>query len=365
VAVTSDPSAPVALWNSLIADHVVRWPPIVGRRTVSELSAGGGALGRAASLVGVDRRTLPLWPYTQVRHARSLLRLVADDAEIAEPPPLLTQYSRGAAYAERPSSDRRYVDDNAWVALAQWQERVITAPHAATSERAERQLRWLADQVDGDGGARWIEGGSSRHACSTGGVGLALALMPRGVIPGHAPAMNDELPTRCASFLHTVLADDHGMIRDNIDADGRIEATRWSYNQGLAVRLDVALHTRGHGDAIARANTAAAAGLAFFDQDELWRQPVIFNAIWFRAVLALSAVDPTGGAAKAGRASLAAYADRLGQWVATHEPFSAGVVAPDGPGRYQDGESGVIDRAGTVQVLCLASLAPDQHHLVI
>jgi hypothetical protein len=313
-------------------------------------------------------RQVTLWPYTQVMHARGLLSLVTQEP-MADLPPLLHRYERDDAFAERPGSRRRYVDDNGWVAMAQEQQRRsrTVGSHGrsvapAPSARAVALLDWLTRFVDDDGGARWVEGGDARHACSTGTVGVALALSAAPGDERHRTA------ARCSRFLREVLADDDGIVRDNIDAAGNVEATRWSYNQGLAVRLDVALAHLGDDDALDRARAWADAGLAAFaDSDQhrsLWQQPIAFNAVWFRGLLSLATLDGEGARTASTRRTLTTYADGVRLTLGAND-LRLPPPSEAGPGRYQAGESEVLDLAGCVQVLALDQLDDSLLDLVV
>jgi hypothetical protein len=355
VVLPTDPAdRAIAAWNLLVADH-----------------AGRTVLRRPVLHEKGSRRQVTLWPYSQVMHARALVRglrpvdVAAAGSSPTAPPaadlaPLLHRYSFGSAFVDRPGGQHRYVDDNAWVALAQWQHRMLLTPGVDPSREALDLLGWLAARVDGDGGVVWREDGTSRHACSTGATGVALALGRAVGSPAHVAAL------RCASFLNEVLVDDDGLVRDNIDADGRIEQTRWIYNQALFVRLETALAGLAESDLttlerLDRADAAIAAGLDHFDAERLWQQPVAFVAIWVRAVLARGAAGPRSTISERAESSVALYTERLVGHLNRHE---GRIGHPDLIGRYANGESDVLDRAAAVQVLALAALPQDEHSAI-
>jgi hypothetical protein len=339
----------IAAWNLLVTDHSGR--NLLRRPVVHEVG---------------NHRQVPLWPYSQVMHARSLVRALTEADPIltgpliADLPPLLRRYAFGAAFVDRPGGQHRYLDDNAWVALAQWQHRLLLTPDAAPSREALDLLGWLADRVGADGGVVWREGGTSRHACSTGAVGAALALGRAHGSPAHDAAV------RCSSFLREVLIDDAGLVRDNVDADGHVEATRWVYNQALLVRLETALATSGGPDADVadrwvNADAALLAGLDFFDSNRLWHQPVAFVAIWVRAVVARTATGPRSPITERASNAVADYTARLVDHLEAH---AGRIGSTTEIGRYANGESDVLDRAAAVQILALAALTEEQRRAV-
>jgi hypothetical protein len=185
-----------------------------------------------------------------------------------------------------------------------------------------------------------------------------------GRAPG-SPA--HEAALRCATFLQDVLVGDDGVVRDNIDADGRIEATQWVYNQALLVRLETALAGLAGSEMntferLDRADAAMAAGLDHFDAERLWQQPVAFVAIWVRAVLARGAAGPRSTISERAESSVALYTERLVDHLQAHD----GRIGPsDRIGRYAGGESEVLDRAAAIQILALTALAPDQHTAIV
>jgi hypothetical protein len=279
---------------------------------------------------------------------------------MADLAPMLRRYALGAAFADRPGGQHRYLDDNAWVALAQWQHRRLVAPGAEPSRESLDLLGWLAQHVDDEGGVLWREGVTSRHACSTGAVGVALALVGSPGSPAHEAAQ------RCASFLRSVLADETGFVRDNIDVTGHVEPTRWIYNQALLVRVETALadvvDEPEASQALTRADDALRAGLDAFDADALWQQPVAFVAIWARAVLARAAQGRQTTVVDAAEAAVRAYSTRLVEHLDVND---GRVGSPDQIGRYGNGESDVLDRAAAVQMLALAALNRDQRLAVV
>jgi hypothetical protein len=262
----------------------------------------------------------------------------------------LARFRRGSAYAARGGllPSHRFYDDNAWVGLAAAQA-VLLRPDVPGPQRlADRLARWCARGEDRTlGGVRWRPGLASRHACSTGSLGL---LVLRAVPPGQRPGTDVlALARRCQQFLAGLLRESGGLVGDNVGPGDRRDPTLHSYNQGLSVGLDVALHDAGEPGALERARRTAARALDRFSHgDALWQQPPAFNAIFFRLLLLLHAFDGD----PAWPSAATAYLER----VLAQGLRDDGLVGAGGIGSY--GSDVVLDQAGVVQLAVLGGLEP-------
>jgi hypothetical protein len=235
----------------------------------------------------------------------------------------LETYRRGAAYAERPGSRRRYYDDNAWIGLA-------LLDHGDV-DGAERVLHFLREGAvpvgEGGVGVRWVEGGEALHACSTGSTGL-LALRLADRVAGAADELR-ALARGCAGFLAQLL-DADGLVADHRRPDGSVDPGVYTYNQGLLVGLWTGLGRLEDAEAMADRVRAA------FGPERLWAHPPAFDAILVRELLALDAVRPSAGL----RAWCASYLSRA--WSQARDP-DTGLLTAGGIGRYDSGV--VLDHA--------------------
>jgi hypothetical protein len=283
-----------------------------------------------------------LWPFGQVLTAAiALLRTgVVDESEVIRPLlSTLERYRHGDGYGPFPGDRTRYFDDNAWIALAVVQLALVTGDdHHLGAARS--LFAFLEEGEVPGGGVLWVEGQESRNTCSTGPsaqVALRLHL-----------ATGDERPLAFAqrqlAFLDNTLRTAEGLFRDNVDGHGRIEPTIWSYNQGTPIGAMV-LMSRLTGDRRWRDDalrTARATEAHFAVDDGWWRQPPVFNAIYFRNLLALAAHLRD----RSLLVSLDAYLDRV--WIEARDPRS-GLFVGAGIGSY-DGRP-TIDQAGLNQLL--------------
>jgi len=289
-------------------------------------------------------RAVPLWPFSQVLHtaialssAQVVQRGVAHDVLTA-----LESYRSGEAYAERPTNNRRYYDDNAWVALA-----TIDYDTQQSLDTARRILTFLhqgSDElVDGVIGVRWVEKGLNHHACSTGSTGLAAArLANRGVID-RGEGMS--FARGCAGFLGR-LQDADGLVRDHQRPDGGIDGAIYTYNQGLTVGLLVEIGKLDEAAALASRTMKA-----FHDQ-RLWAHAPAFNSIFIRELMRLHRVVPD----PVSLTYCQRYLERV--WNEARNPATGG-LAGGGIGTYDKGT--VLDHAGLVHAMFALGTALGSH----
>ena len=297
-----------------------------------------------------------LWPYSQVLHAAVLLGEVRrDDAVARQLGRGLESYRRGPAYAgaRRPGVGWRYYDDNAWVGLAAAQA-VALGARPEVGRLAERVLAWVRRGEEPRGGVRWREGHGGRHACSTGSAGMLALCVPGPDGEPGADALS--FARRCRSFLAESLERRDGLVADNIDRQGQLDPSIYSYNQGLAIGLDVLLHRAGEPDALGRARALAESTLGHFtDDDRLWRHPPAFNAVLLRTLLLLHSVDGDGR----WPAAVDDYLDRA--WVEARTN-ATGLFTAGGIGSY--GPEQLLDQAAFVQLAALLAWPVERLDLV-
>ncbi len=279
------------------------------------------------------------WPLSQVLHATALLRAIGVPAPFQPLLATLRRYRSGDGYSAAPGGGPRYYDDNAWLGLA--------AIQGGQVELARSVLGFVEQGWTPGGGVRWREDLRSVHACSTGAAGL-LALAA-------APAASGAVgrAERALAFLEGPLRRPDGLVADHVDADGRLEPTVWSYNQGLTIGLHVELAARARpaGD-LDRARELADATLQHFDPDDgLWHQPAAFNAVLLRLLLRLHAAD---GDPRWPRV-VDDYLERA--WASARDP-ETGLFVGGGIGRYDDGVA--LDQAGLLQLFALRVMPPQQ-----
>ena len=300
-----------------------------------------GGARRAREGPAPDAPTAALWPLSQVLTAAvDMAALDRDYGAVGELVGSLERYRRGEGYAPLPGERTRYYDDNAWAGLALWQlhhQTGATAPLEATG----RAFRFVAKGADRSGGIRWVEGNRSRNTCATG---PAVQMAARLHLLGGSTTLVD-FARRHLAWLDEHLLGPDGLYFDNMAASGNIERTVWSYNQGTPMGAHALLYrATGRPHHLEAARSIADAALGFFEPgDGLWGHPPVFNAVFFRNLLALQAVAP----GDRDLAVLDAYLERA--WEEGRD--ERGLFTAGGIGSY-DGRP-TIDQAALVQLFAL------------
>ena len=179
------------------------------------------------------------------------------------------------------------------------------------SPRPQRVWGVVASGRVEDGAVRWVDRpDSSVNTCATA---PALELGLRLCLLGTGPAV-EELH-RLDGALQARFRQADGLYVDNVDPDGRVDPTLWSYNQGTPVGAAVLWwRITGADEHLERAAQTAAAALSHFGVDDrLWSQPPVFVAVMVRNLLALDAVRPVAGLQEV----LDGYLDRV--WATARE----------------------------------------------
>lgn len=302
------------------------------------------------------RRALaPVWPVSQVLAAAIDVGELTGDLDVAERLVIgLRPYAAGDGYVPAAGDRRRYYDDNAWIGLC-FAQLFLQTGEARWLRRARKVFRFVREGQDPDGGMRWVEGRRARHTCSAAPAAqLALRLhLAGGSDDGFAVAF----ARRTLAWLDGTLRGRNDLYADHEDARGHVTRTLWTYNQGAPIGAQRLLHeATGDRTALARAEATTAASLRRFDTERTWRQPPVFNAVWFRNLVAFEA-GPLGRAS-GGRGALDAYLTRT--W--RHGRDEDGLFTAGGIGSY-DGTP-AIDAGGLVQLMALRAWPRDRLTLV-
>ncbi|PZF60698.1 hypothetical protein DEI81_11880 [Curtobacterium sp. MCBD17_013] len=245
-----------------------------------------------------------------------------------------------------------YYDDNAWVGLDFLQQYAIDHQKRNLAQ-AEGVFKFAVSGWDTD----------STGACPGGVMWEDTADSPRNTI-SNAPNAEVGLEiyqatrdpyyltwaTRMYNWARGCMMNANGMYYDHISPDGSIDQTLWSYNQGTMIGAGTLLYeSTGNRTYLHQAEQTAAASVSYYGTNgNLYHQPDVFNAIFFRNLFGLAAINHDPSYAR----MAAAYADTA--WVEDRQ--SNGLFNdPDASG----GESPVNQTAPMVEIYALlAKSAP-------
>lgn len=246
-----------------------------------------------------------------------------------------------------------FYDDNEWVGLIKVQQHLMTGDKAALA-RAKEIFALVVSGWDTDpshaapGGVFWTQAtwSTDRNTVSNmPGAELGLRLY---LVTGDTTYLS--WSQRMYDWTNAHLLAPNGLYWDNVKLDGAIDATQWSYNQGVPIGVNVLLH-KATGDAVylQRARAVAAASLDLYvGQGRLDAQGAPFNAIYFKNLLLMESV--VGGTTY--RRAMQDYADHV--WAERRDP-ATGLM------RFADNAvTQAIEQAAMVQIY--ATLAWQRGH---
>ena len=261
---------------------------------------GSDLLRERAPTLPTDRHYAYLWPFGQALAASlDLALLTHDEAALRQArtfgAAFFTHYwdddnpETGGASYPLPEGGDTFYDDNLWIGLA-----------LCDLYRATGEPQWLADAArifdfvsaawDDDpqhphpGGIFWAQ-----RRANPSGDRNTVSNAPAAQLALHLHAATGEVryldwARRTFGWTERTLRDPaDGLYWDHLALDGRIERTKWSYNQGTmlgaAALLGVATDDQAR---LTHARAIADAALArYATGDALWAQDPAFNAIFF------------------------------------------------------------------------------------
>jgi hypothetical protein len=274
-----------------------------------------------------------LWPFTQAMAATLDLfgatPALATVRDVQDRSRGLTRYWNPSStppgydsYVRYPygSGGDQFYDDHGWVGLNLVRVHRLTGD---TGSLTQAQLGfdlmvsgWDIDPSDvPPGGVFWTKAAWNRDrgtVSNAAGAELGFRLY---LLTGQQARY--DWAKRMYDWVNTYLRDTDGLYWDHLDRGGRIEYTKWSYNQGCMIGANVLLyqiHRTANPSAaasyLADADAIAAAALQFYDGGYPSQGPA-FNAIFFRNLLALHAVTANPALQANVLTNLRQYADSI------------------------------------------------------
>ncbi|MES1147166.1 MAG: glycoside hydrolase family 76 protein, partial [bacterium] len=193
---------------------------VADKPEVAFLWSQGVLMGAVAQGLKVDKkRYQPLWS----RARKALDTYEAKDAL--------------GGYAVLPGQKEpdRYYDDNAWIAWACLEAYDVTQDKGDL-DRALKAYRFSLTGKDQklDGGIYWHEATKTeKNACVNTPVAAVSLLLARMYPKDEKFGLTgDDL----IAWTKKKLLDKDGLVQDNINLDGKVEPTKWSYNTACLIR---------------------------------------------------------------------------------------------------------------------------------
>jgi hypothetical protein len=214
---------------------------------------------------------------------------------------------------------------------------------------------WNDDpDVCAPGGVNWEQGNTdSRNTVSTApGVLLGLRI---------ANVNQDESYTKAAIRMYSwpslYLKNDDGLFEDNVKGDCHIDKTIYTYNQAIMISNNVLLWKQTGNDAfLVAAEEIATAAMTYFAKDKrLLKQPIEFNAIFFRHLLHLTNASGNSGMEQEVRTMAADYLGQIWDRFITNTSLN----------KTKRGKFFVIEQAAIVQLVAILALPKHQQKYLI
>jgi len=246
-----------------------------------------------------------------------------------------------------PGGDR-YNDDNEWFGIE-----LIRAYHVSgqpTLNKAKMVFNLVTSQWDVRANVLCPGGipqaprvnGDRNTVSNAPAAQLGLQLYLRTRQPAYLQAAR-----RMYDWVRACLLTSDGLYEDHIDRRGRVDATKWTYNQGTMIGAGVMLYEATHDPRyLEQAKFTANRAFHAFGPAQLTRQPLYFHAIYIRNLLLLGS--------ETGDRQYLRFAQRFAavEWRKDRDRHS-GLFTAD-----PDREERLLDQAAMVQIYALLEVRP-------
>jgi hypothetical protein len=244
----------------------------------------------------------------------------------------------------------KFYDDNWWggLDLARYQR---TTGDASWLGRLRQVFDFGVSGWDADpthpypGGVFWVQASWNRDrgvVSNAPGAQVGLHLYE---LTGRAMRAYLDWAQRMFDWTNRTLRAPSGLYWDKVYITGGIDRTLWSYNQGSMVGAGLAFHhITGADGYLEQAEATAAAALDHYGRVGYSSQPAIFNAILFRNLLDLGAVNGNGSY----RRAMQAYADQAWNDARVRDPRTNLFKFDAGSSSYH-----LLDQAAMVHIYAL------------
>lgn len=239
-----------------------------------------------------------------------------------------------------------FYDDNEWVGLEAMQD-YAQHHHSRALRLAEKVFDLAVSGWDHDGsharrgGVYWMQAHRNNDRNTVSNMPAAELGLRLYQVTGRQSYLS--WATKMYRWANRNLQRADGLFYDHVDLKGHVDRSLWSYNQGVSIAVNLVLYRiTNHRSYLHRAERIASAAYQYFvASGRLDGQPVAFNSILFKHMLALESL--TGGTRY--RAATQAYADKM--WDRWRDP-KTGVYHFKG-----DKRTDVIEQAAATQICAM------------
>jgi uncharacterized protein YyaL (SSP411 family) len=143
------------------------------------------------------------------------------------------------AYFSSPTNDDKYYDDNAWMVLT-FAEAYELTHDPRYRARATATMRYVLSGWDDrlGGGIYWRQDKKGKNTCSNGPSATAALMLAQQGSTGYYV----DWAKRIVDWTTKNLQAPDGLFWDNMNNDGKIEKTTWTYNTALMLRAALGLY---------------------------------------------------------------------------------------------------------------------------
>lgn len=244
--------------------------------------------------------------------------------------------------------DSMYYDDNAWIGIALLELYRDNPDESWGLEKArrifdlEKKGAFEAQSMREPGGVMWTQKNENQYRATVSTAGAAQLALRLFESTGDSQYL--QFAREQFGWVEKTLSNENGLFIDGIEGNGNKNQSAFSYNQGLMLGNAVLLYKlTGESAFLSKAEAIADAALSLFTQEELRKQPPIFNAIFFKNLLLLDSVvhDPRY------RATVETYAD----WIQLRTNPSNGLLVVKAGGESKQS----LNQAAAVLIFSMLS----------
>ncbi len=258
-----------------------------------------------------------------------------------------------ASYTASDAGGTSYYDDNEWVGIELMRAYELDRNRAALAQ-AEQIMTFVMSGWQGNPALRCPGGvpfsdqppGLEERNAVTNGPAVELGVQLYRATHDSAYLQFAEM---AYEWVRQCLLEPTNLYADHLEAEGEVEPTEWSYNQGSMIGAGTLLYqVTGNRLFLGEASTTARAALAGFSLERVAGENPFFTAVFLRNLLYLDSVTHS----RAGRQLAQSYVNYV--WESLFLPSGLFLSA-------QGGSPQLLEQAAIAQIYALLSIPPSTY----